>query len=106
VSEPVFLGPPPDTRPPPPPPPPPGVVVGPYLVTVDGPINGVFNYTLTPGEAFTPSSISAVWDGSGLAAPALAACSIYSPEGLLIGRVFPDTQLAIGDTAEVTYAPF
>lgn len=67
---------------------------GPISYRVDGPI------TLSPFSAF------ASFNGSAAAASFRPALTILTQDGLVLARVFPSDTLAVGDTADVTYAPF
>lgn len=75
------------------------------LAHEDGPFPAPHTYTLSPGEAFQPSSICVLWDGAAAAGDFLPCCSFYSQDGKLLGRSFPGTVPA-GDGQRVTYSPF
>jgi dipeptidyl aminopeptidase/acylaminoacyl peptidase len=61
---------------------------------------------LAPGQQVRVYSITAEWDGSGASGPFHPACSIYSPDGVLVTRTRPEQVFAAGDSGVVTYAPF
>ncbi len=63
-------------------------------------------YRLAGGTELVPESLSARFDGSGAAGAFLPCLAIYAPSGELLGRTFPSDSLAVGDAAEVTFAPF
>lgn len=63
-------------------------------------------YELTGGEAFTPEAVTAVFDGTAAAGPFRPCLSIYAQSGELLSRTFPDTAVAAGGEARVTFAPF
>lgn len=52
------------------------------------------------------TSISVQWDGSGAAAAFKPCVALYDADGNLLSRTFPPDNFAVGDTGEVTYAPF
>lgn len=64
--------------------------------------------------AITPSNVTeakliaayAEWDGTGASGNFLPCLAIYSDAGVRLGRVFPSSPVAAGDSAVVTYAPF
>lgn len=66
----------------------------PRTYVVDGPV------------VVQPYSAYASFDGAGASASWLAALTIRSRDGQILARLFPTTELAVGDTADVTYAPF
>lgn len=77
------------------------------LVAVDGPIATPYKYVVPPTSPVEPSVVNATFDGSAAAGVFLPCCSIYSQDGRLLSRTFPEgVQVAVGDTAEVTYSPF
>ena len=61
---------------------------------------------LAPGLDLEPQAVTAHFDGAGAAGPFLACLSFYAQSGELMSRVFPEQQLAVGDDAVVTFAPF
>jgi hypothetical protein len=63
-------------------------------------------YTVPPGAELVLQSVFADFNGAGASGTFLACLSILSQDNVVMARVFPDTQLAVGDTAEVSYAPF
>ena len=54
----------------------------------------------------TPLAAAVNWDGTGAAGDFLPCLSVYSSDGQLIARHFPDSKMTTGDVAEVTYHPF
>lgn len=65
-----------------------------------------FGVVLGADEDIEVDSVSVTWDGAAASATFLACLSVYSQNNVLIARVFPSQQFAVGDTGEVTYAPF
>lgn len=63
------------------------------------------SYTVPGSTEVEPLSAFARFDGTAAAGPWLPCLSFFSSGGLLLARVFPDGQLAVGDTADVTYSP-
>ena len=66
-----------------------------------------------PGDLVMPDGfdidlrcITVTLDGSGASGSFLACCSIIAASGQLIGRFFPSRTFNVGDSGEVTYAPF
>lgn len=77
------------------------------LVAADGPVATPYTYVVPPTSAVEPAVVNATFDGSAAAGVFLPCCSIYSQDGKLLSRTFPEgVQVAVGDTAEVTYSPF
>lgn len=78
----------------------------PYVViTRPGSVSAPYTYALASGESFAPETVTATFDCTGAAGACLPCLSVYSENGVLLGR-FPAAQVAAGDTAEVTWAPF
>lgn len=75
-------------------------------IVLRGPYDVPSGYTLAPGERFSPSSISAYFDGTNAGGDFRACLSIYAQDGTLLGRTFPSTAIAAGDGGQVTFAPF
>lgn len=63
------------------------------------------NYRFPPGLDARLYSVSAMFDGSGAGGAFLPCLSVYSQDDKLVGRFFPE-EVAAGDSAEVTFAPF
>lgn len=63
-------------------------------------------YVVPPGMDLELASVVARWNGAGAGGSFKPALSIYSQNGKLMARVAPGTDLSVGDTAVVTYAPF
>lgn len=62
-------------------------------------------YTVPGSTEIEPLSAFARFDGTSASGPWLPCLSFFSSGGLLLARVFPDGQLSVGDTADVTYSP-
>lgn len=75
------------------------------LAHEDGPFDTPHGYVLAQGQAFAPAAVCVLFDGTDAVGPFLACCSLYSQDGILLARTFPDT-VAAGDTARVTFSPF
>lgn len=76
------------------------------LIYSDRPTSFPADYRLPAGQELTLASVFARWDGGGAGGTFLACLSLYSQDEKLIARTFPDQELAVGDDATVTYAPF
>lgn len=78
------------------------------LLDVIGPRNGTAPLTVTITDAGTVDlqSIFAHFDGTSASGIFRPVVTIRSQNGTILARVFPSTTLAVGDTADVTYAPF
>lgn len=61
---------------------------------------------LAPGQEIQVESVSATFNGAAASGTFLACLAVYSQSGVLIGRWFPSTRMAVGDSGEVTYSPF
>ena len=65
------------------------------------------NAYVLPGTLnFIPTAVTALFDGSGAAGSYIACLTFKSQDGLIMARTFPETEIAAGGSAEVTYAPF
>lgn len=64
------------------------------------------SYRIPPGGTVTLESVSAFFDGAGAAGTFLPCLAVYSQDDKLIGRWFPSTQMAPGDSGEVSFGPF
>ena len=64
------------------------------------------SYQLGSNEGLRVESITAHFDGAGAGSAFLPAVAIYAQSGELISRTFTSDQVAIGGTADVTFAPF
>ena len=62
-------------------------------------------YTVPGSVEVEALAASASFNGAGASAPFLACMTVYSASGLLIARVFPSQAIAVGGSADVTYAP-
>jgi hypothetical protein len=73
-----------------------------------GPRDGALPLALTtaPGQELTPRTAFASFDGTAAATPFLASLAFYAPDGTLLSRTFPTTQVPAGGTADVSFAPF
>lgn len=76
------------------------------LIYTDNPGAVPASFRLPAGLDLALQSIVARWDGSGAGGSFKPCLSAYSQDGRLMGRFFPETDLAAGDTGVVTYAPF
>lgn len=76
------------------------------LVYTDNPGDAPTEYEIPANMALRLSSIVARWNGAAAAGAFLPALSVYSQDDRLIGRFHPSTEIAVGDTGIVTYAPF
>ena len=77
----------------------PTVVTRPAIASLPG------GYTLPPGQTMLVELVSATFDGSGASGAFLPCCSLYAPNGALLGR-FPASDLVnVGDSATATFAP-
>ncbi len=76
------------------------------LAGEDGPFTTPHDYTLSPGEAFEPTTVAVTFDGSGAAGTFMPCLSFFSQDGRLLGRSFPSSTVAAGNSAVVTYSPF
>lgn len=63
------------------------------------------SYTVPGSTEVEPLSAFARFDGTAAAGPWLPCLSFFSSGGLLLARVFPSEQMAVGDVADVTYSP-
>jgi len=75
-------------------------------ITRDGPYAAPYSYRLAAGESWTALTISAVFDGTAASGAFYPCCSIYTQDGKLVSRDFPNASVAAGASAEVTYHPF
>lgn len=78
----------------------------PALVFEEGDNPAPYTYTVPGAGAIEPTASTATFDGTDAAGPFLAALFYRSQSGNVISRVFPTTQVAAGDVAQVSYAPF
>lgn len=77
-----------------------------WLNTQNGETPAPYQYTFPPGLIAQLLSATATYDGSGASTPFLACLSFYSQTGNLLSRVFPQTPVPSGGTAQVSFAPF
>jgi len=63
-------------------------------------------YTVPGDMELRLASIVARFNGASAGGAFLPALAVYTQDDRLIGRFHPSTELAVGDTAVVTYAPF
>lgn len=82
------------------------MAIRPSLMFSDAGGSVPFTAQLAPGQDVELSSVTAVWDGGGASGSFLACLSIYSQDGVLLSRTFPNQTFAVGDDGTVTYAPF
>lgn len=78
----------------------------PFLFAQDGDKPSPFAYELATQGAIQPTASTATFDGSAAGSPFLACLSFYAQSGQLLSRVFPQTVVAAGEVAQVSYAPF
>jgi hypothetical protein len=73
-----------------------------------GPRNGAapLSYEIVESGTVDLQSVFARFDGSLASGPWRAALTIRAQNGTILGRVFPSDELAAGDSADVTFAPF
>jgi hypothetical protein len=76
------------------------------LLGQDGPFSTPHDYLLSAGEAFEPTAVFAIYDGSAAAGAFLACLTFVSQDGRVLARVFPESAVPAGDTAQVTFSPF
>lgn len=78
------------------------------LLEVVGPRSGSapLVYTVVEEGTFDLQSVFAHFDGAGASGDYRPVVTIKAQNGTILGRVFPDQQLAAGDDADVTYIPF
>lgn len=76
------------------------------LIYTDDPGSLPAQYVVPPGVELIVQSIVARFKGQAASGAFYPALAIYSQDGRLVGRFHPSTTLAVGDTAEVTFAPF
>jgi hypothetical protein len=69
-------------------------------------VNAPAVYTVPSSTSVEPLAAFARYDGTAAGSAFLPALTFYSTAGLILARVFPDTQVAAGGTADVTFAPF
>lgn len=78
----------------------------PGLIYTDNPGAAPATFVLPAGLDLVLQSVVARWDGAAAAGTFKPCLSAYSQDGRLMGRFFPPSDLAVGDTGVVTYAPF
>jgi hypothetical protein len=76
------------------------------LIYTDNPGAIPATFPLPAGLDLVLQSVVARWNGAGAAAAFKPCLSVYTQDDRLVGRFFPATEPAVGDTAVVTYAPF
>lgn len=76
------------------------------LIFTDNPGALPASYSVPPSLDLVIQSIVARFNGAAAAGAFLPCLAVYSQDGHLMGRFHPNTELAVGDTAVVTYAPF
>lgn len=81
-------------------------MVTPALINSETLGNAPGSITLPDGTDIDLRCVNATFDGTGAGGSFLACLSIFAASGQLIGRFFPSQTFAIGDSGEVTYAPF
>ena len=78
----------------------------PALIFQDAGGNAPTLITLGASADMELASASAVFNGATASGAFLACMSLYSQADVLIGRFFPSQRFAVGDSGEVTFAPF
>lgn len=73
----------------------------PQAITVNG-----ATYTVPGADTIEPLAASVSYDGSGASGDFMPCLSIYSQDGHLISRTFPQASVAAGASAEVSFIPF
>lgn len=82
-------------------------MAAPVLLTyIDVPGATPATWTVPPGTSIKLNSVSATFNGAAATGNFFSCLAVYSQDNRLIGRFFPSTQMATGDSGEVTYAPF
>lgn len=76
------------------------------IIPTGQPAAAPFKYVVIPSQMVEPETITALFDGSAAGAAFWPCCSVYSQDGILLGRYIPPASVAAGDKAEVTYGPF
>lgn len=76
------------------------------LIYTDNPGSVPARYNVPAGLELVLASVVARFDGAAASGAFLPCLSLYSQDDRLMGRFFPETELAVGDEAVVTYAPF
>lgn len=76
------------------------------LIFTDNPGAVPASYVIPGGLDLVLQSIVARFNGAAAGGAFLPVLAVYSQDGKLMGRFHPNTELAVGDTAVVTYAPF
>lgn len=78
---------------------------GPAAISLGGPAESL-SYQLSGREELRPLSVAASVDGSGASADFVPRLSIFDASGELLSRTRSDDTMAVGDSGEVTFAPF
>jgi hypothetical protein len=76
------------------------------LIYSDAPGSLPAEYKVPPGLDLVAQSIVARFNGASASGAFLPVLSVYSQDGRRVGTFHPNVELAVGDTAVVTYAPF
>ncbi len=76
------------------------------LIYTDNPGAIPATYVIPGTTTIRLSSVVARFNAAAAAGAFWPCLSVYSQDGRLVGRFRPETQLAIGDTGVVTFAPF
>jgi hypothetical protein len=78
----------------------------PVLVSNVGAEAAPNSWTLPAGLSFTPTTVTALFNGAAAAGDFLAVLSFYSQSGQLMSRTFPPETVGAGDSVEVSFGPF
>lgn len=78
----------------------------PYLYAQQGDQDSPASVEIPGSVSIEPSAATATFDGTGASGSFLACLTFRAQSGELLSRVFPQTQVAAGDVAQVSYAPF
>lgn len=70
------------------------------------PTGAGIGYTLDPGEAFRPETLTGYADGSGAGTDFVVQATMYAPTGEILSRTRTDDVVTAGDSGEFTLAPF
>lgn len=81
-------------------------MVTPALINSETLGNAPGSITLPDGTDIDLQCVTATFDGTGAGGSFLACLSVFAASGQLIGRFFPSQTFSVGDSGEVTFAPF
>lgn len=78
---------------------------GPAAISLGGPASEL-SYQLSGRESLRPLSLAASVDGAGASAAFVPRLSMFDASGELLARTRSDDTVAVGESGEVTFAPF